>query len=60
MADTLVALAWAAGRAGMSYGKYTAGLKPRDIDRDVAAYRKWKEERRREAAKAADICRDDA
>lgn len=60
MADTLTALAWAAGRAGMSYGKYTANMTPRDVDRDVRAYRKWKEARRREAAKAAGLCRGDA
>lgn len=47
-APTLGALSWAAGRAGLSYGRFVQGLSYEDQLRIQAEYEAWEAEQRAE------------
>lgn len=48
--DELNALAWAANRAGLSYGQYYGQLSPEQIDDILCEYRALKQKQRDEEA----------
>lgn len=54
--DELNALAWAAKRAGLSYGQYYGQLSPEQIDDILCEYRALKQKQRDE--EAARLARD--
>lgn len=62
--NKLAALAWAAGQAGVSYGKFVRGLSESDVERICWKYESWRAEhdramvtKARENREAAEVCR---
>lgn len=62
--NKLAALAWAAGQAGVSYGKFVRGLFESDVERICREYAAWRAEhdrkmvaKARENREAAENCR---